>query len=333
MSSSLIYSYFLSFMDISGALVEKQNSTLQSQARLIDEETKKSVLNSIVVFYKVKSASEDPIQNIFFEKDRIGYGFIATSDGWVVADKIVSAFGLKQIVAVLNDGKVVKITKTEKDLKNGLVFVRIDATGLAPISFGNPRDIMPGENLYLVNESQKTVKVYFSGIEYKPAVSETSVINSSESFGKVLFFGEAVSSDFNGLPIIDYRGDAVGVVRGDGQAVTTGVLLDYVQKSLQTLFKYGKIKQVFLGLRYLDLAHISSAGETLGKHGALILSAEDKISGLETDDVVLKINNDELSKEYNLSEILSDYQIGDELDFGILREGKGQIIKVKLEEK
>lgn len=332
LSSSLIYSYFLSFADVGGAFIDKQDNSLQIKMRLMDEETKKSVLNSIVVFYKIKPVSKDSLKNIFFEKDRVGYGFVATSDGWAIADKIVSAFGIKQIVAVSNDGKIIEIEKIEKDLKNNLAFVRLDATGLKPISFGNPRDLMPGENLYLIDESQKVTKVYFNSIGYKPVISESSVINTSENFGKTLFFNEFVGSEFNGLPILNYRGDAVGIIRGEGKNVLTGIPFDYAQKSLQSLFRYGKIRQPSLGLRYLDLSHIITADKNQKRRGALILSTEDGKIGLETEDLVLKINDDELNKEYNLSEILSDYQIGDVLDFNIFRDGKEQIIKVKVGE-
>lgn len=332
LSSSLVYSYFLSFMDIGGSFIGKQDNTLQASMRLMDEETKKNVLSSIIIFYKVKSAGEDPVRNIFLEKDRVGYGFVATSDGWVVADKIISAYGIKQIAAVLGDGKVMDILKIEKDAKNNLVFARIDATGLKPVSFGNSRDLMPGENLYLIGGDQRTTKIYFDSIGYKPAVSESSAINSSEIFGKAMFFGEAVNSDFNGLPAVNYRGDVVGIVRGDGANIATAVPSEYVEKSLQSLFKYGKIKHAVLGLKYLDLSRIVSADETFGRRGVLILSADEEKTSLETGDIVLKINNDELSKENNLSEIISDYQMGDELDFDILRSGKEQTIKIKMGE-
>ncbi len=312
--------------------MDKQDSSFQAKTRSMDEETQKNVFNSVIVFYKVKSISSDPTQNVFLEKDRIGYGFVATSDGWVIADKIISAFGIKQIAAVIKGGKIATVIKIEKDLKNGLVFARLDASGLKPISFGDPRDLMPGENLYLFGGPQKITRIYFGGIGYEPAVSAQSVINSSESFGKVLFFGEAVNSDFNGLPIVNYRGDAVGVVAGDGKTVATGIPFGYVQKSLQSLFKYSKIKQPFLGLKYLDLSHSASIDEKWEKNGAMILSAEDKASGLMKGDVVLKINNEELNKEYNLSEILSEYKVGDELNFSVLRGGKEQVLKVRVGE-
>jgi len=333
LSSSLIYSYFLSFMGTGNILMEKQDNSIQVKLCLMDTETKKNVLNSIVVFYKVKTLSNDPVKNVFLEKDRIGYGFVATSDGWVIADKIISTFVTKQIVAVLNDGKNLQIKKIEKDLQNDVVFIRLDATGLKPISFGSPRDLMPGENMYLVNESQKTTRIFFNGVGYGPAISETSLTNSSESFGKVLFFSESVDPDFNGLPILNYRGDVVGMVRGDGKTISTAVPTNYIQASLQSLFKNSMMKQIFLGLEYLDLSHIVTADEGQGRKGALILSVKDEKSSLRVGDIVLKINDDELNKEYNLSEILSEYQAGDMLDFYILREEREQVIKVRLGER
>ena len=56
-------------------------------------------------------------------------------------------------------------------------------------------------------------------------------------------------------------------------------------------------------------------------------------AGLKEYDIILEVNNEKITEENALSDVLQKSKIGDELFLTILREGKELKIKVELAEK
>lgn len=344
LSGSVVYTYLFSYMDMGEVMAgAKDGRQLVALPRLIDKETKKTVFNSLVTFYRTKPSSQSIIDNIYLESDKLGYGFIITSDGWVITDDSVLDRDFARVVVVVNDGRSFSIKNIEKDTKSGVIFVRLDASNLSPIAFGDSRDLILGEDLYLFGGSGMATKITFRGLGYNSAVSKASLFKSSEKFEKFLFFEHEINSDFAGAPLINHRGEVVGIVKDEGdQKTNSAIPFHHAYASMQNLFRNGRISKVFLGIQYLDLSYVFSSETNLATRGALVSTGGGKVgvlkyspageAGIKEGDIILRIGADELNEEYSLSERIAEYQVGDVVDFVILRNGEEKIIKVQIGE-
>lgn len=334
-SGSLVYTYLFSYMDIGEAMIGAKDNTIVPQNRLIDEETQKIILSSLVTFYRAKERSNSVINDIYLDSDRLGYGFAITSDGWVVTDENILTRDLSKIVAMVGDKDIFSIKKIERDDKNGKVFVRLDASNLNPIAFGDSHELIQGEPLYVIDNLGNTDKVFFNGLEYNPLTSRLGAINSSEELDKKLRFSGDIDETLRGAPLVNYRGEVVGIVTGDNNAEP----FQHIFWSMQSLFRNGKVSKLFLGINYIDLAHTRTVNVELPKRGALVISngnTEGVIknspawyAGIEEGDIILSVGKDELNEDYSLSERISEYRTGDVVDFKILR--NGEEIKIGVE--
>lgn len=343
LSGSIVFIYLFSYMNMGDILIgAKTSGKVVALPRTIDKETKKAVLNSLITFYKTKKQSALVADNIYLEGGQLGYGFIITSDGWVMTNGNILGWDYTQVSAVVGDGKVYSIKKIEKDPMSDAVFVRLEASNLTPIAFGDPHDLQLGEDLYLFDSEKRVKKVSFQGFGYDSSTSKVSLCKSSEKFEKNLFF-EEISSTFGGAPLLNYRGEVVGVIKeGSGQITKNAISFSHAYLSMQNLFRNSRIARIFLGVQYIDLAHVRSVDANLPNRGALVSSGVSRVgvlkyspawnAGLKEGDIIIKVGSDELNGEYNLSERIAEYHSGDVVDFTILRDDKEQIIQIKLEE-
>ncbi|NQU83194.1 MAG: PDZ domain-containing protein [Parcubacteria group bacterium] len=343
LSGSIVYNYLFSYMDMGGIMSGiKDSGRVVSSPRIINEETRRAVDSSLVTFYSKKSVGGTVADNIYLEGDKLGYGVIITSDGWVVTSSNVLGDSTR-VAVVTSDGKSYSITNTESDLKNNIVFVRLDATNLNPVAFGDSRDLSLGEDLYLFDDVGRVKKLSSRGLGYESLLYKSSLFLSSENLEKSLFFEEEVSSDFGGAPLINFRGEVVGIVKDEGTSkISEAIPFHHVRASMQNLFKGGKISKLFLGVQYIDLAHVVSSETNIETRGAIITTGGGGIgvltyspawdAGLEEGDIIIKIGNDDLNEEYNLSERIAEYSSGDKIDFIVLRDGEEKILEVELGE-
>ena len=118
------------------------------------------------------------------------------------------------------------------------------------------------------------------------------------------------------------------------------------KKDLEDLKKYGKIREPFLGVRYIPIS--KKLQEEYGipvSYGALIISegipgreavipnSPAHKAGLREADIILEIENKKITPENSLREILQEFNVGDTIQLKILRKNKEVLIKAVLAEK
>ena len=72
--------------------------------------------------------------------------------------------------------------------------------------------------------------------------------------------------------------------------------------------------------------------ERLGEEAVIKDSAAEK-AGLQEFDIILEAGNEKINEKNPLANIIQNFEIGDTIDFKILRKGKEIVLKVKLEER
>jgi len=111
------------------------------------------------------------------------------------------------------------------------------------------------------------------------------------------------------------------------------------------IFKYGKIRRPFLGVRYFilneDIAKIHNLPVNFGAlvvresfgEPAIVKDSPAEKAGLKEYDIILEINNEKITQDNPLADVLQKHKIGEEIEIKVLRDGKEIILKTKITEK
>ena len=289
-----------------------------------------------------------------------GTGEIMTSDGVIMtyASAIIPDYFSKQNLVVNQIGRIFKIITNDGnvydaklltiDSWSNLAFLKIEASNLPVISLGDSNEYNPGE---------KVIAISNNGLEYENKFTagllssfDPTYSISGEALSKAEKLEGVFLTDFNkeilspGGLIMDYAGQIIGIT---GSTIKNGTV-DYFQipsnKVKMVLEKVIADKidsNISLGAYYLpitkttelinnlpldkgDLIYSSSSQQGL----AVIANSIADKAGLKINDIVKKVDAEDVSLENSLSDILYKYKKGDKAEFFILRDGKEIKIEV-----
>lgn len=160
--------------------------------------------NSIVVIYASGSSSSS-----------YGSGFIITSDGYIVTNQHV-VDGASHVSVEMKNGKTYNATVIGESEDNDIAVLKISATDLPAITLGKSSNCHVGERVYalgcpegydfpwtvtagIISNTSRTVRITDSNGEYE----KTMTLIQTDT---------AVNSGNSGGPLINVRGEVVGIV-------------------------------------------------------------------------------------------------------------------------
>lgn len=154
----------------------------------------------------------------------------------------------------------------------------------------------------------------------------------------------AINQGNSGGPLVNIYGEIIGInswiasSSGGSQGLGFSIPINNVKKAIDDFISTGKIRYGWLGvsLMSVDKEVLSALGKDSGK-GALasqifLGSPADK-SGMLPGDVVLSLNGKEVKSVDQLVRDVGDLVSGETAIFKVLRGGKEQSLKVKIEER
>ena len=174
--------------------------------------------------------------------------------------------------------------------------------------------------------------------------------NQEETLEGLLQTDAAINSGNSGGPLVNLRGQIIGIntataAKGQAEGIGFAIPINSLKSAINSYKKTGKIIVAYLGVSYVSIDQKVAASQNLNTdHGALVVSDPQNgipsvqkgspadQAGLRENDVILKINNDEINATQSLSTVLSRYQPGDEVNLRVLRDGKETDVKTKLSE-
>lgn len=304
----------------------------------------------------------DPFWENFFPelfRDRVyqqqipnlGSGFIISPDGFILTNDHVAGEG-DEIVVTLPGGERHNAEIIGTDRVSDITLLKIDGRDLPYIKFGDSENLLVGEwvialgnpfGLFeLNNQPSVTVGVISalnrdwgkepkSGRVYLDMIQTDAAINSGNSGGPLLnSLGEVI-----GMNTFIFTGSANehGFV-GLGFAIPINRIKNIVDQIKQG----GSVnRDIWWGFKVQDLTPliIKALGLKI-KQGVIVTAVDPNSSagkaGLQTEDVIIRVNQQKVSNVDRMIEILEDMdlQVEDELEFEIIRNGETEKLSLKL---
>ncbi len=293
-------------------------------------------------------------------KTKNGTGVIATSDGMIMTyasainlgktstkTDAISEYKYKVMTA---DGNLYDAELAGVDAWSNLAFLKVNATNLPVVSFGDFNNYKAGEKVIAIGNDYATYQNRFNA----------GILNSFDSTFNIS--GEALSvpekaegvfiTDFGaenlavGSPIVDYGGQVVGIigaVKGQNGLKYFQLPSDKIEAVLNKVIKNQLSSDPVLGIYYLPITKTLAVTKNLTvSAGALIYSATGQqglaiiagtpaaASGLKIGDIITKVGDTDINLSNNLSSVLYNYKKGDKMHLTLLRAGQKMELDVQL---
>ena len=254
----------------------------------------------------------------------VGSGFILTADGFIMTNAHV-VDGAEQVLVTLTDKREFTARIIGADKRTDVAVVKIEATGLPPVTLGDPNKLKVGEWVMAIGSPFGLENTVTAGIvsakgrdtgDYLPFIQTDVAINPGNSGG----------------PLINMRGEVIGINSqiysrsGGFMGISFAIPIDEADNVSKQLRASGRVQRGRLGVGIGDVS--KEIAESLGlskPQGALVNSIEagspaDK-AGLEAGDVILKFDGKTIEKSSDLPRTVGGTKPGTKSQITVLRRG------------
>lgn len=332
---------------------EVKNVEAQKMVRTVDEVKKESkevadtvekVTSCVVGISKIKN-----IGSTIFLKDGtsqlgLGTGVIVSENGYILSNEHVTGAKYSNCYITLENGRSYTANVVWSDSNLDLSISKISVKNLPYATLGDSDNVKVGENVYAIGnpigfEFQRTVTSgIISGLNRTIKIDEEDTTTYMED----LIQTDAIINPGNsGGPLINLDGNVIGITTvkiTSAEGIGFAVPINTVKPIIESYLKENKFEEASLGIFAYDKNIIpyldEKANITKGIYVAQIsLDSPASKSALKIGDIITKIDELELNKMCDLRCYIYTKKPGDEVALTILRNGKEQQIRVRLQQK
>ena len=285
------------------------------------------------------------------EQRASGSGVIISEDGYIVTNNHVVE-NADELDVTLSNKKTYKAKLIGTDPSYDLSVIKIEASGLPFLLYGNSDDVKIGQWVLAIGYPLNLETTVTAGIVSAKARSlGLNKDRSGDTKSGVESFIQtdaAVNMGNSGGALINTAGKLIGI--NSAIASPTGYYSGYsyaipvniVKKVVDDLIKYGTVQRGFLGLSYMNASDMAEedkkrAGIPSNAEGIytsdVSLEGAAYAAGIRKGDVIKSIDGVEISSGAELQGVISRYKPGDKLPVIYLRNGKENTVSVTLKNK
>lgn len=296
---------------------------------------------SIVGISKIKDIGT----TIFLEKStenlNLGTGVIISKEGYILTNQHVAGSQYSTCYITLKNGVTDNgvVVWASEDLD--LAIIKINIKNLPEANLGDSDNIKIGTSVYAIGnpvgyELQRTVT---SGI-----ISGTNRIIKTEDDNTKSYLEGLIQTDAtinqgnSGGPLINKNGEIIGITTlkiEDAEGIGFAIPINIVKPILKKLVETGKFEEPYLGISGYDKEVIPYLSSNINFEEGIYIEEIDpqgplKNSGIQTGDIIEKIDDTQIESMNKLKEYIYTKNIGDEVTIQIKRNKKEILIKANL---
>ncbi len=250
-----------------------------------------------------------------FQAQSLGSGFVITADGYIMTNAHVVQ-SADEITVRLTDKREFKARVIGSDRRTDVALIKIEATGLPVVKFGDPARLKVGEWVVAIGSPFGFDNTVTAGI-----VSAKGRSLPQENFVPFIQTDVAVNPGNSGGPLFNMRGEVVGINSqiysrtGGFMGLSFAIPIDVANDIAQQLRTSGKISRGRIGVVIQPVTKELADGFGLPKPvGALVNSVEkggpaDK-AGIEAGDVILRFDGKPIATSEDLPRVVGGTKPG-----------------------
>src|SRR3954470_16440386 len=243
------------------------------------------------------------------ESRSLGSGFVISQDGYVLTNAhVVEA--ADEINVKLNDKREFKAKVIGSDKRTDIALIKIDATGLPAVKFGDPNKLKVGEWVIAIGSPFGFENSVTAGI-----VRAKGRSLPQENFVPFIQTDAAVKPGNSGGPLFNMRGEVVGINSqicsrtGGFMGLSFSIPIDVANDIATQLKTTGKITRGRIGVVIQPVTKELAESFGLPKPAGALVSSVEKGSpaekaGIEAGDVILKFDGKPVTSSEDLPRLV-----------------------------
>ena len=271
------------------------------------------------------------------QNNKMGSGMIVSPDGHIVTNWHVIN-GASQVTVQLSDGRALPARIAGADQRSDIAVLKVDATGLSPIAFGDSESVRVGQMVFAVGNPFGLQETVTQGI-----ISAKGRRTTSEAANEFFQTSTTINPGNSGGPLIDIRGKVIGINNfiisrsGGSEGIGFAIPSNVARRVYDDIVQRGRVIHPWLGvvMRPLNasLARQLGLADTRGALvAATMVGSPAERGGLTGGDVITSFNGHLIRDVKDLRNRVAEAEIGSPATMEILRAGKPLQIKVMTEE-
>jgi serine protease Do len=274
-----------------------------------------------------------------FKQVGTGSGVIISKDGYIITNNHVIE-NAKTLEITLNDKRKFKAKVIGADENTDIALVKIDATDLPYIPFGNSDNVKVGEWVLAVGNPFNLASTVTAGI-ISAKGRNIDINKSSRAIESFIQTDAVVNPGNSGGALVNTRGELIGInsaiesLTGSYMGYSFAVPSNIAKKVIEDMMLYGHVQRAYLGVIPDDLnADKAKYYNVPNTEGVIILDVSDegaaKKAGVLKNDIIIKIDNVSIKNYADLTGFLGSKRPGDKITLSILRKGEAKKITLTL---
>ena len=275
--------------------------------------------------------------------DSEGSGIIYTADGYIVTnyhviENAISNQSISKVYVTLpNSDEEIEASIIGADSVTDIAVIKIQKEGLSAATFDDSNNLKVGELVVAIGNPLGRELAGSITVGYVSALNRT--LTSNGRTYKLLQTDAAINPGNSGGALVSSSGKVIGIntvkigatdVEGIGFAIPSNIAKPIVDE----LIKNSKIVRPYIGISGISLDDNMAKRYNLVK-GVYVAKIESSSaaynSGIKVGDVIVKIDDKEITTIEELNEIKNSKNVGDTVKITVYRDGKNIEINVKLD--
>lgn len=273
-----------------------------------------------------------------------GSGIILTSDGYIVTCKHVIE-NAETIKVILNDDSEHDATLVGSDSRTDLAVLKIDMSGLTSATLGDSDMLTVGEDVIAIGNPLGELRGTATAGIVSALSREVTVGSVSMS---LIQTDAAISPGNSGGGLFNASGSLIGIVNAKASSTNSeglgfAIPVSSVKTIISNLIDHGYVLgRAYLGVYTQDVTLSSGTndwgnsifgnffggGASSVQIAQIVSGSAAEKAGLKVGDLILKVDDTEISSNSMLASVISGYNAGDSATLTIQRDGAEQTIQV-----
>ena len=259
-----------------------------------------------------------------------GSGFIIRADGLILTNLHVVSEAEKLSVR-FKDGRILPATLLASDDKTDIAVVKVDATGLTAVEWGDSDALRVGQLVCAIgapfNQDYSFTAGWVSGKGRTNLLGPTSVNILYEDYIQTDAF---INPGNSGGPLFDVEGRIVGMntlINGIGRGLAFAIPSKLLQQISSELINHGRVIRPWLGIRIESLAQNPILRErvTTLEHGVVVdtieANAPVRKSQLRPADIITEVDGFAIGSAHDLQKEVLKKRVGQSVTLTVWRNG------------
>ena len=273
-----------------------------------------------------------------------GSGFVIGEDGYIMTNYHVISYAHEyghKISVLLYDGTSYDAKIVGVDASNDLAVLKIEATGMNAVTFGDSDEMSVGDAVYAVGNPLGELAFTMTSGSVS-ALDRAVTTQDYESAINMFQFDAAINSGNSGGPVYNSKGQVIGVAtakysKTGVEGLSFAIPINDAKSIGSDLMTKGYVTgKANLGV-VLDQNYTSVYSQYYNlPEGAYVKYVQPEsaaeTAGIAAGDIITKVGDKDVTSYSDLVDAIKQYHAGDQADIVVFRSGQSKTLSVTFDE-